>query len=519
MPSLHPLRPLHAFTLVPVTGSRLRLSLLSISSCLIALAAGCTSSDSKPTALPPTATQPDSQGRIEAQQVSSTQSSLQSDQPNTEGFKAKGLKAVGFNKGAKKPRHEIVMTPGMKITAITQVGRITITAIDNLTRSYTWEGATRSVEMYPRGERWYGSLGLYYPGPGDHWKPHNGISRAVVEEGQQHFKSIQEALKWIKERAWMPFVYRDDGLMVGWSKTLPRRQLNVEVWQILINGKKPQHLPGSRNQAITVSRQKPQSSNTSLIVAVQNNELAAVQLLLAKGADPNLRDSTGAPVLIVAANAGSAPIVKALLDKGANANATNADGSAALLLAAGKGHRDIVKLLLAKGANVNATEPRGMFQGSTALMLAAMRGQTSIIETLLSRGAKVNVANVQGDTAIKLAASGGHTKAVALLLKRGANVDSRDWLGTTPLMAAAMTGHVDMVKLLIKHKAKVNARVDETRRMYQQAAFVGDAAAQQQIIKSGKLKVRREDGASVLDYAKIGGNQQIIALLTKAGAR
>jgi len=150
------------------------------------------------------------------------------------------------------PENEIVMTSGMKITATTPEGTITITAGEGLKRSYTWEGATRSVCMDPRYERWFGSFGLYYPGPGDHWEEHNGITRAVTEEGQQHFDSTEAALEWIESRTWVEDVYRDDGLVVGWNKTLPRRQLNVDVWQIYINGEKPSKLGGSQNDAIVV---------------------------------------------------------------------------------------------------------------------------------------------------------------------------------------------------------------------------------------------------------------------------
>src|SRR5438552_10811755 len=73
-----------------------------------------------------------------------------------------------------KPKTESVMSPGMKITVSASAGTMTITAKDDLVRAYTWEGATRWVEMIPRGQRWYGSLGLYYPGPGDHWQEHHG---------------------------------------------------------------------------------------------------------------------------------------------------------------------------------------------------------------------------------------------------------------------------------------------------------------------------------------------------------
>ena len=47
-------------------------------------------------------------------------------------------------------------------------------------------------------------------------------------------------------------VYRDDGLMVGWYKDLPRKKLDVHVWQILIDGKKPTRLPGSQDDKIVV---------------------------------------------------------------------------------------------------------------------------------------------------------------------------------------------------------------------------------------------------------------------------
>jgi len=74
----------------------------------------------------------------------------------------------------------------------------------------------------------------------------------VVEEGRQHFETEDEALRWLAARSFMPYVYRSDGLVVGWSKTPARRQLNVEVWQIIIKGEKPIDLPGSQDDKIRV---------------------------------------------------------------------------------------------------------------------------------------------------------------------------------------------------------------------------------------------------------------------------
>ncbi len=307
------------------------------------------------------------------------------------------------------PKNEVVMSPGMRITATTPVGVITVTAVDALTRSYTWEGATRSVEMGPRHERWYGSLGLYYPGPGFHWKEHKGIARAVVEEGQQHFKTAEEAMKWIKSRDWIPFVYRDDGLMVGWGKTLPRKQLNVEVWQILIDGKKPERLTGSQNDKIVVETVTTETS--PLVQAVRKNDLKAVEVLLLKGADAKIKDSVGVPVLITAAKHGCVPIVEALLKKGSDVNARNEEGSTALLEAIEPGHTEVIKALLAGRADVNAANTGGgILRGCTPLMVAALMGKEDIVQMLLEKSADVKAKSDEGFTALTYARMMGQAK-------------------------------------------------------------------------------------------------------------
>jgi hypothetical protein len=148
--------------------------------------------------------------------------------------------------------NEIVMPPGTSITATTGTGTMTVKAGQGLERSYTWEGATRSVRMDRRTRRWYGSYGAYFPGPGEHWQDHNGITRGVLEEGQQHFDTVDEAMQWLGSRNYMPRVWTDDGLVVGWMKVPLRKQLTVDVWQIYVNGRKPERMPGSQNDKIIV---------------------------------------------------------------------------------------------------------------------------------------------------------------------------------------------------------------------------------------------------------------------------
>ncbi|MFI5460653.1 MAG: ankyrin repeat domain-containing protein [Isosphaerales bacterium] len=299
----------------------------------------------------------------------------------------------------------------MRITATTPVGTIAITAVDELTRSYTWDGATRAVFMTPRATPWYGSLGLFNPGAGEHWRDHHGITRGVTEEGQQHFKTVEEALKWIKKRDWWPFVYRDDGLMVGWDKRLPRKQLNVEVWQILIDGKKPKRLPGSQDDKIVVETVEPET--VPLVRAVASNDLKAVTALLAKRANANVKNSVEVPVLVIAIRCGSAPMVEALLKNRADPNVRDVDSDSTPLWEAldleAADRTEIVKSLLAAGADVNAASRKeeDLLEGVTPLMIAAAGGSEDLVQLFLDKGADVNAKTPSGITALWMAKSSG----------------------------------------------------------------------------------------------------------------
>ncbi len=153
--------------------------------------------------------------------------------------------------------NEIVMTPGMRITADTPGGAITLGAGEGYERTYTWDGTTRSAKMWPRKTRWLGSLGIYYPGLGQHWKSNHGITRGVLQEGVLWFKTEADAVAWIKKHnSSTGCVYSSQGLVVAWGKVPERKQLNVDVWQIYVDGHKPTRLEGSENDRITVSERK-----------------------------------------------------------------------------------------------------------------------------------------------------------------------------------------------------------------------------------------------------------------------
>lgn len=88
-----------------------------------------------------------------------------------------------------------------------------------------------------------------------------------------------------------------------------------------------------------------------LIAATKRGDLAAVEALLAAGADPDSPDSVRNTALIFAARDGQIEIARRLLDAGASVNWVDDEAVTALILAAFKGHAALAELLLARGAD------------------------------------------------------------------------------------------------------------------------------------------------------------------------
>ena len=153
---------------------------------------------------------------------------------------------------------EAVLSDGMKICAKASNDSICISAIGQNKRSILWDGQDRSITLLPRKERWNGKLGLVSPNqPKNIWKGENGITRVLIEEAEIRYDSIESAIEAInfpgKEK--YSVVYNDNGLLLTWhsSDSPEEKLLDLMVYQILIDGEKPKHLPGSRNEDIDIS--------------------------------------------------------------------------------------------------------------------------------------------------------------------------------------------------------------------------------------------------------------------------
>ena len=182
-------------------------------------------------------------------------------------------------------------------------------------------------------------------------------------------------------------------------------------------------------------------------------DLEKTRLLLGHGADVNAKsDDSRTPLMIAARRAGNVAAVKLLLDRGAkpNPNAKPEAESSPLLEALAAGDAAIVSLLAERGADAKAA-------GQTGLSLAVMNKCARCIELLAAKITdKAAYTGSLQDIAVL-----GDVKAIRLMLDRGADVNAYDPFGRTALMYAAISDllPVDVVKLLIERGADVNAVV------------------------------------------------------------
>ena len=153
---------------------------------------------------------------------------------------------------------------------------------------------------------------------------------------------------------------------------------------------------------------------TALLWAAQSCQVDMVAYLIAKGADPNVRDSRGYNAMQWAVETDQVPLARLLMENGVNLDDTCKkkiyEGATALHVASHMGHHGIMNLLLASGFEVNARDENGntplhwaIFETDHIFQFFGRRRQwaygtnVATVKLLLDHNADLECRNICGD--------------------------------------------------------------------------------------------------------------------------
>jgi ankyrin repeat protein len=260
----------------------------------------------------------------------------------------------------------------------------------------------------------------------------------------------------------------------------------------------------SRNRALELAKMVLRTNairlydfKSTIHKAADAGDLAKVKAFIQEGIDVNTKVH-GCTPLHCAARYGHKEVAELLIAKGADINAKDTQGWTPIYLAMYQDRKEIAKLLLSKG-------------GDVSLHTAAYIGDLQTVEKLIDAGANVD-AKEKGVTALHCAAKAGQIAVAKLLIANGADVNAGEW---TPLQEAASRSK-EMVELLLAKGAVINTGKWTPLHI---AVFGHNEIVELLIAKGANVNARDEFGRTPLFYAQKQGRTKIVELLRKHGAK
>jgi len=164
--------------------------------------------------------------------------------------------------------------------------------------------------------------------------------------------------------------------------------------------------------------QSNKDGNTALMCAARCGLNQILQALITAGAKLNPKYfSSGVSALMLAVSNNHLDCVRILIRSGAQLNLQDNYQGTALMLAASYDYPDCMRILIRSGAQLNLQDNRG----KTALMLAAGNNHLDCVRILIQAGAQLNLQNNNGETALDYARYCWNSKCVTALTRAAAN--------------------------------------------------------------------------------------------------
>ncbi|MCP4132468.1 MAG: hypothetical protein GY754_15960 [bacterium] len=322
--------------------------------------------------------------------------------------------------------------------------------------------------------------------------------------------------------------------------------------------------------------ERNRKGETALMYAVRNGLTQVIRMLIDKGANPAIKDSSGNTAMTYVGKTSTYSykraagdswrdtdfkvIIKLLKNKGAKVNVPNKTGSTELHYAVQKNRPHIVRELTAVGANPNMKDSKGNITlhygveyeyindplleaganpniknnaGSTPFILLARSGQQFKLNTVKSyfskskHDIKLDIKDAKGNTALMHAVQHVFHSTTGSLIKmlvdKGANLNLKNNKGLTPLAVAMDGSSFESALYIHKKGGKINQGTKRGRELqFLLATALGDIPEMKRLIGK-RVSVRRAKTGELrqpaIFVAAQRGQLQAVKFLVSKGAK
>ena len=258
------------------------------------------------------------------------------------------------------------------------------------------------------------------------------------------------------------------------------------------------------------------SDGFNVILAAEQGDMVAMEILLRRGAPTDYVTGDGVTALMYAAERGDIEAMRILLEHGADVNAEPYNGITALSSASKYGDYEGCVLLMDYGADVNHKDADGL----TPLMNAVAYNYYDLVELFVENGADYNEKDLFGSDAMIMAAWYGSFESMDVLLRNGANSQTTDKYGFTPLITASQQGHYEIVWYLLDKGVDIHQKNNGGYDALSVAVINDNRDIVEFLIQHGAdVNSEINVNKNVLDLARETKDQELISMLKENGAR
>ncbi|MDR1902986.1 MAG: ankyrin repeat domain-containing protein [Treponema sp.] len=263
--------------------------------------------------------------------------------------------------------------------------------------------------------------------------------------------------------------------------------------------------------------------DTSLHLAVRQNEEASGSLLLSRNADifaSNVRGNT--PLLLSFFPDGNVSVTKSNTQNirvwmltPQTLSARDSVGNTALHYAAQWKLDKDIPLIIERGADTEAVNATG----ETPLFIAVKSDSASTVFILVTSGAHITSRDILGNTSFHAAVRWNAQKAAEELIRQGIDVNTHALNGKTPLHDAVRLGMREIEEMLMRNRADLEARDAEGNTPFMEALISGLPGPVERLADSGSdIMTRNIRGDTPLHLAVSMNRADMVSLLLGWGA-